>query len=143
VTQVGKAPPSPEMTLSGLTRGQFVGEYLSAKKDSSPALPDVAARPSGGLFRFWAQALQRLSANHFAPSAIPHRSNSAVKHRGGTVRIGCVEPGPARLASVARCLGQKLVSLGTRIADLIALTRKQVSSTNEASRHGISIIFVS
>jgi hypothetical protein len=36
-----------------------------------------------------------------------------------------------------------LVSLGTRIADLIALTRKQVSGTNEASRHGISIIFVS
>ena len=46
---------------------------------SSPALPDVAARPSGGLFRFWAQALQRLSANHFAPSGTPHRGHSAVK----------------------------------------------------------------
>jgi hypothetical protein len=40
-------------------------------------------------------------------------------------------------------LGQKSVSLGTRIVDLIALARKQVSVTNEASRHGISIVLVS
>src|SRR3954466_5131648 len=51
-TQVGKAPPSPEMTLSSLTRGQVFGEDQDADLDFSPALPDGAARPSGGLFRF-------------------------------------------------------------------------------------------
>src|SRR3954462_9564507 len=30
-TQVGKAPPSPEMTISGLTRGQVVGDDEIAK----------------------------------------------------------------------------------------------------------------
>jgi hypothetical protein len=39
-------------------------------------------------------------------------------------------------------LGQNSVSLGTRIVDLIVLTRKQVGATNEASRHGISIVLV-
>src|SRR3954453_16257698 len=53
---------------------------MMSPNDHSPALPDGAARPSGGLFRFWAQALQRLGANHFAPSGIPHRGLSAVKH---------------------------------------------------------------
>src|SRR3954452_12262336 len=85
-TQVGKAPPSPEMTISGLTRGRLVGDDDDANLSSSPALPDVAARPSGGLFRFWALRLQRLSANHFAPPGIPHRSRSAVKH---AVRVRC------------------------------------------------------
>jgi hypothetical protein len=41
---------------------------------SSPALPDVAARPSGGLFRFWAQALQRLSAKDSAQITLRHRA---------------------------------------------------------------------
>src|SRR3954469_16168695 len=80
-TQVGKAPPSPEMTISGLTESGLSGKIRSPDTDFSPALPDVAARPSGGLFRFCVQALQRLSANHFAPSGIRHRGISAVKHR--------------------------------------------------------------
>src|SRR5215218_9479898 len=83
-TQVGKAPPSPEMTISGLTRGWLVGEDDVAKHFSFPGFTGRAARPSGGLFRFWALRLQRLSANHFAPSGIPHRSLSAVKRVGET-----------------------------------------------------------
>jgi len=51
VTQIGKAPPSPEMTISGLTRGQVVGEYQDANLDF-PGSAGRAARPSGGLFRF-------------------------------------------------------------------------------------------
>src|SRR5919112_1022203 len=86
VTHDGKAPPWPEMSISGLTRGQVFGEHRIAEISISPALPDVAARPSGGLFRFWAQALQRPSANRFAPSGIRHRSHSAVKH---VVRSKC------------------------------------------------------
>src|SRR3954453_23337624 len=87
-TQVGKAPPSPKTTIFGLTGGQVFGEDQIARYDHSPALPDVAARPSGGLFRFWAQALQRLSANHFAPSGIPHLGLSAVKRIGQSIRTG-------------------------------------------------------
>src|SRR5215217_4952593 len=49
-----------------------------------PGSAGRAARPSGGLFRFWALGLQRLSANHFAPSRIPHRGHSAVKRVGET-----------------------------------------------------------
>src|SRR3954447_7576032 len=55
-TQIGKAPPWPEMSIPGLTRGWLVGEDQIARSDLPPALPDVAARPSGGLFRFWACA---------------------------------------------------------------------------------------
>src|SRR3954452_1353666 len=76
----GKAPPLPEMTISGLTESGLSGSIRSPNQNHSPALPDVAARPSGGLFRFWALCLQRLGANHFAPSRIPHRGRSAVKH---------------------------------------------------------------
>src|SRR3954453_2694201 len=82
----GKAPPWPEMSISGLTRGRLVGDDDVAKHFITPALPDVAARPSGGLFRFWALSLQRLSANHFAPSRIPHRGLSPVKRRDGNTR---------------------------------------------------------
>src|SRR5215212_887762 len=79
-TQVGKAPPWPEMTLSSLTRGQVFGESLSAKIRRSPALPDGAARPFRRAVSFLGSRLQRLSANHFAPPGIPHRGRSAVKH---------------------------------------------------------------
>src|SRR3954467_2754738 len=51
-TQVGKAPPSPEIVIFGLTRGGLSGKIGLLDLDFPPALPDVAARPSGGLFRF-------------------------------------------------------------------------------------------
>jgi hypothetical protein len=54
VTQVGKAPPSPEMMISGLTRGRLVGDDDVAKQTSIPGFAGRAARPFGGLFRFWA-----------------------------------------------------------------------------------------
>src|SRR3954451_22727823 len=50
VTQGGKAPPSPEMTISGLTRGRLVGENDVAKQSYSPALPDVRPAPQAGCF---------------------------------------------------------------------------------------------
>src|SRR5215212_11443549 len=50
VTHVGKAPPLPEMTISGLTRGQVFGEDQSAKTLISPALPDVRPAPQAGCF---------------------------------------------------------------------------------------------
>ncbi len=49
-TQVGKAPPSPEMTISGLTRGQVFGEDETARSTSFPALPDVRPAPQAGCF---------------------------------------------------------------------------------------------
>src|SRR4051812_30438862 len=85
-TQVGKAPPTPEMSLSGLTKSGLSGRIRT------PILIPRFCRtlrpaPLGGLFRFWALHLQRLSANHFAPSGIPHRGLSAVKHLGETALI--------------------------------------------------------
>jgi hypothetical protein len=49
-TQVGKAPPSPEMTISGLTRGRLVGEDDDANQFITPALPDVRPAPQAGCF---------------------------------------------------------------------------------------------
>src|SRR3569833_788257 len=43
-TQVGKAPPSPEMTISGLTKSGLSGRIRTPIL-LPPALPDVAARP--------------------------------------------------------------------------------------------------
>jgi hypothetical protein len=64
----GKAPPWPEMTISSLTRGQVFGEDLNRDEQIIPRLCRRAARPSGGLFRFWAVIL-RISRQleHSAP----------------------------------------------------------------------------
>src|SRR3954462_8606224 len=48
-THGGKAPPSPETTLSGLTRGQVFGEDQVANV-ITPALPDVRPAPQAGCF---------------------------------------------------------------------------------------------
>src|SRR3954451_8373908 len=55
--QVGNAPPSPEMTISGLTRGRLVGDDDVAKHFISPALPHVRPAPQAGCF------VSRLSAS--------------------------------------------------------------------------------
>src|SRR5215207_8108951 len=67
-TQVGKAPPSPEMTIPGLTRGQVVGEYQSAKIDITPALPDVRPAPQAGCFvsRLLASCESQIALRHWA-----------------------------------------------------------------------------
>src|SRR3954449_739448 len=44
-THIGKAPPSPEMTISGLTRGRFVGDDDVAKQIIFPGFAGRAARP--------------------------------------------------------------------------------------------------
>jgi hypothetical protein len=62
------------MTIFGLTEGQVFGEDQIAKFDLSPALPGVAARPSGGLFRFWVVIL--LNPNQLG---IPHLLRCEVK----------------------------------------------------------------
>src|SRR3954447_13455882 len=84
-TQVGKAPPSPEMGISGLTESGLSGRIRSPNLISPRLCRTLRPAPSGGLFRFWAPALQRLSrlsANHFAPPRIPHRGLSPVKRAG-------------------------------------------------------------
>jgi hypothetical protein len=50
VTQVGKAPPSPEMTISGLTESGLSGRIILPKLIHSPALPDVRPAPQAGCF---------------------------------------------------------------------------------------------
>src|SRR4051812_47992208 len=49
-TQVGKAPPSPEMTISGLTESGLSGRIILPKLIHSPALPDVRPAPQAGCF---------------------------------------------------------------------------------------------
>src|SRR5829696_7270760 len=84
-TQVGKAPPSPEMTISGLTRGRLVGDDDDANHSSIPGFAGRAARPFRRAVSFLGSCLQRLSANHFAPSRIPHRGHGAVKRVGDPI----------------------------------------------------------
>src|SRR3954451_20800233 len=49
-TQLGKAPPSPEMTISGLTESGLSGRIILPKLIHSPALPDVRPAPQAGCF---------------------------------------------------------------------------------------------
>src|SRR4051794_3292330 len=76
-----------EMTLSGLTESGLSGKVRSPNLLLSPALPDGAARPLRRAVSFLGSRLQRLSANHFAPSGIAHRGRSAVKRVGETATI--------------------------------------------------------
>src|SRR4051812_42205847 len=65
-TQVGKAPPWPEMTISGLTRGQVFGEDRIAEISTSPALPDVRPAPQAGCFvsRLYASCESQITLRH-------------------------------------------------------------------------------
>src|SRR5215207_241801 len=50
-TQVGKAPPTPEMSISGLTKGQFVGDDDVAKHFIIPRLcRTLRPAPQAGCF---------------------------------------------------------------------------------------------
>jgi hypothetical protein len=56
VRHAGKAPPLRKTSVSRLTEGRDFGEDRDANLRSFPGLvPDVAARPSGGLFHVWAR----------------------------------------------------------------------------------------
>src|SRR5215204_1222320 len=44
------APPSPEMTVSGLTESGLSGKIRSPNLFTSPALPDVRPAPQAGCF---------------------------------------------------------------------------------------------
>jgi hypothetical protein len=50
-THIGKAAPSPEMLISGLTESGMSGKIRSPNL-MFPGFAGRAARPSGGLFRF-------------------------------------------------------------------------------------------
>src|SRR5215203_331373 len=82
-TQVGKAPPSPEMMLSGLTRGQVFGEDQVAKPFDLPRLCRTCGPPlQAGCYVFWAVIL--LNPNQ---CGIRHRGRSAVKRVGEMATI--------------------------------------------------------
>src|SRR5829696_7538913 len=62
VRHSGMAPPLRKTSVSRLTRRQVFGEDQIAKSRSIPGLAGRAARPSGGLFRFWTR--DSPDANH-------------------------------------------------------------------------------
>src|SRR3954447_13149213 len=68
VTQVGKAPPLPEMTISGLTESGLSGKIMSPNKDHAPALPDVRPAPQAGCFvsRLNASCESQITLRHSA-----------------------------------------------------------------------------
>ena len=81
---VGKAPPSPEMSISSLTRGRLVRE----DDDANLQLPRFAGhevRPLGGLSCFWAVILL---ISH--QRCIPHPLRREVKR----LRLGPLSEGP-------------------------------------------------
>src|SRR3954447_18161 len=84
-THAGKAPLLPKTTIFGLTRGQLFGEDLNRDEQIYPRLCRTCGPPLRRAVSFLGSRLQRLSANHFAPSGIPHRGKSAVKRVGGLV----------------------------------------------------------
>jgi len=106
-TQVGKAPPSPEMTISGLTKGQLVGDDDVAKHFIIPRLcRTLRPAPQAGCF------VSRLSAsNDSAQIALRHRAfrtvalapSSALANRPptdgspGLQRLWSTLPSPAGL----------------------------------------------
>src|SRR4051812_16575470 len=49
-THIGKAPPSPEMSISGLTESGLSGRMMTPINSSSPVLPDVRPAPQAGCF---------------------------------------------------------------------------------------------
>src|SRR4051812_17704018 len=58
------------------------------------ALPAATCDPPlRRVVSFLGSCLQRLNANHFAPSGIPHRGHGAVKHIGETATIRPLQAG--------------------------------------------------
>src|SRR3954468_11735117 len=89
-TQVGKAPPSPEMTISGLTKGQFVGDDDVAKQFIIPRLcRTVRPAPQAGCFvsGLSVSCESQITLRHrafgtvaLAPSRTLSKSNSVIQH---------------------------------------------------------------
>src|SRR5215207_3803057 len=75
-TQVGKAPPSPEMTVSGLTRGQVFGEDQIAKDDLSR------------LCRTCGPPLRRAVSFLGSTSPVSRKSLCAIAHSDGRLVSG-------------------------------------------------------
>src|SRR3954447_4396663 len=82
-TQVGKAPPSPKTTISGLTRGQVFGEDQNRQV---PDLPGSAGRCGPPLRRAVSFLGSRLLANHLEHSA-PGWARSQITHCAETNSI--------------------------------------------------------
>ncbi len=94
VTQIGKAPPSPEMTLSGLTDSGLSGRMMTAIYSSSPALPDVRPAPQAGCFvsRLYASYESRIACDSLAlrtfavaPSSMSARYHASAVSGGGSM----------------------------------------------------------
>src|SRR5215213_4465243 len=97
VTHVGKAPPSPETTISDLTRGQVFGEDQIATNDHSPALPDVRPAPQAGCF---VSGLLRsheslaATASHSAPVGAARQSGPALLQARHSLRFRASKSNP-------------------------------------------------
>ena len=130
MTQVGKAPPSPEMTISGLTRGQVFGEDDDANQSPSPALPDVRPAPQAGCF------VSRLKlSKDSAQSDLRHRAfrTVAIAPSSGVLEI----PAQAKAGAEIKSKGVRRLALrvgrisharaGLRIRPICTTLPQQIS----------------
>src|SRR3954453_13862658 len=88
-TQVGKAPPSPEMTISGLTKGQFVGDDDVAKQFIIPRLcRTVRPAPQAGCF------VSGLSVSCESQITLRHRAFGTVALAPSRTLVGTAPAAP-------------------------------------------------
>ncbi len=86
-TQVGKAPPSPEMTNSGLTRGQVVGDNQIAKSRIIPRLcRTLRPAPQAGCF------VSRLDVSSESQITLRHRAFRTVAIVPSSMPSKCLQP---------------------------------------------------
>src|SRR5215207_3457210 len=78
-TQVGKAPPSPEMTISSLTRGQVFGEDQIARLDRPRLCRTLRPAPQAGCFvsRLYVSSKSQIALRHRAFGTVAVAPSSA------------------------------------------------------------------
>jgi hypothetical protein len=135
-TQVGKAPPWPEIVISGLTRGQVFGEDQIAKSNDLPRpCRTLRPAPQAGCFvsrlsaskdsaqitlrhrAFRTVAIAPSSASAEGPPAAPldsYRMSVGLSHRlMGEEPVSCVD------------LAEELVPLSTKVRNLITVDLRE------------------
>src|SRR3954454_14589868 len=125
-TQVGKAPPWPEIVISGLTRGQVFGEDQIAKSNDLPRLcRTLRPAPQAGCF------VSRLSASKdSAQITLRHRAfrTVAIAPSSASAEGPPAAPLDSYRMSVglSHCLmGEELVPLSTKVLNLITVDLRE------------------
>src|SRR5215207_7358708 len=79
-TQIGKAPPSPEMTISGLTESGLSGKIMSPNNDIPRLCRTLRPAPQAGCFvsRLDVSGESQIALRHWAFRTVAVAPSSAV-----------------------------------------------------------------